>query len=222
MQFKVELPTLKVSDEELLSELKRISKIIGENNISRKDFEKYSNYSYTSYRNHFGTFKKALEKVELFRSRNWGTSEEEYLENIKDVWVKLGRQPKYKDMDVSFSKHSSTSYAHYFSSWTKALKRFTEYIKNENVDTIESIKTKKEIEGKHKTSKTINWRLRFIVMNRDNFTCKFCGWSPVKYLDPKKELQVDHIKPWSKGGETVLQNLQTLCSKCNIGKSNIE
>ncbi len=33
---------------------------------------------------------------------------------------------------------------------------------------------------------------------------------------------IDHIKPWSKGGETVLENLQTLCATCNLGKSNIE
>ena len=35
------------------------------------------------------------------------------------------------------------------------------------------------------------------------------------------ELHIDHIIPWSKGGETVLENLQTLCSDCNLGKSNI-
>ncbi|MCL4507775.1 MAG: HNH endonuclease [Chloroflexi bacterium] len=35
------------------------------------------------------------------------------------------------------------------------------------------------------------------------------------------ELHVDHILAWSKGGETVLENLQTLCSVCNLGKSNV-
>jgi len=39
--------------------------------------------------------------------------------------------------------------------------------------------------------------------------------------DPGVELHVDHIFPWSKGGETVFENLQTLCSKCNGGKSNL-
>jgi 5-methylcytosine-specific restriction endonuclease McrA len=32
---------------------------------------------------------------------------------------------------------------------------------------------------------------------------------------------VDHIVPWSKGGETILENLRTLCSKCNLGKGNV-
>ena len=35
-------------------------------------------------------------------------------------------------------------------------------------------------------------------------------------------LHVDHVVPWSKGGETVLDNLQVLCHVCNIGKSDAQ
>ena len=56
-------------------------------------------------------------------------------------------------------------------------------------------------------------------MHRDNFKCCKCGKSPAK--DPSVELHVDHIIPWAKGGETVLENLQTLCSDCNLGKSDL-
>lgn len=34
------------------------------------------------------------------------------------------------------------------------------------------------------------------------------------------ELTVDHIKPWSKGGRTVLSNAQLLCRACNSRKNN--
>lgn len=54
---------------------------------------------------------------------------------------------------------------------------------------------------------------------RDGAKCKLCGQSP---QHEGITLQVDHIKPWSKGGETTLENLQILCNVCNIGKSNIE
>ncbi len=62
-------------------------------------------------------------------------------------------------------------------------------------------------------------RLRFEVLVRDKFTCRFCGASPNK--DPSVTLHIDHIMPWSKGGKTTLSNLQTLCSTCNLGKSDI-
>jgi len=72
----------------------------------------------------------------------------------------------------------------------------------------------------HKTTRDINLRLRFLIMKRDNFKCCICGRSPA--TTPNLELHIDHIKPWSKGGETVPENLQTLCSDCNLGKSDIE
>lgn len=67
-------------------------------------------------------------------------------------------------------------------------------------------------------TRSISDKLRYQVLKRDNFKCCACGASPAK--DPSVELHIDHIIPWSKGGETTLDNLQTLCSRCNIGKSD--
>ena len=69
-------------------------------------------------------------------------------------------------------------------------------------------------------TRVISSRLRYKVMKRDSFKCCACGASPAK--DPAVELHIDHIIPWSKGGETRLENLQTLCSRCNLGKSDSE
>lgn len=69
-----------------------------------------------------------------------------------------------------------------------------------------------------RSSRVISDKLRYTVLKRDSFKCCACGASPAK--DPSVELHIDHIVPWSKGGETTLENLQTLCSKCNIGKSD--
>lgn len=56
-------------------------------------------------------------------------------------------------------------------------------------------------------------KLRFKVYARDNYRCVKCGRET-------NDLEVDHIIPVSKGGKSTLDNLQTLCHKCNVSKSN--
>ena len=48
------------------------------------------------------------------------------------------------------------------------------------------------------------------VMERDEYRCVSCG----THID----LCCDHIIPESKGGPTVLENLQTMCRPCNSRK----
>jgi 5-methylcytosine-specific restriction endonuclease McrA len=63
---------------------------------------------------------------------------------------------------------------------------------------------------------TPRWRaLRYNILKRSNGKCDLCG--------TKNELHVDHIKPRSKYPDLQWDesNLQTLCSDCNRGKSNL-
>ena len=62
----------------------------------------------------------------------------------------------------------------------------------------------------------VNLRMRFEVLNRDNFTCQYCGKTPQDGI----KLVVDHRNPVSNGGKTKLDNLITSCFECNAGKSN--
>ena len=64
--------------------------------------------------------------------------------------------------------------------------------------------------------KNINLRMRAKVLKRDKSTCQMCG-ANLKNT-PGVKLEVDHIIPVEQGGETVIDNLQTLCRECNAGK----
>ena len=127
---------------------------------------------------------------------------------------------RYQEMTKPFSKFCSGTYEKRYGSWRQTLERFVEYINIEDVETEKSLVTTAEITSKHKTKRDINWRLRFLVMRKDNFKCVACGRNPAS--DSEIILHVDHILAWDKGGETVYENLQTLCSICNIGKSNLD
>lgn len=65
--------------------------------------------------------------------------------------------------------------------------------------------------------KSISKKMRFEVFKRDKFTCQYCGKSA-----PDVVLEVDHIKPVSKGGSNNILNLVTACFECNRGKTNTE
>lgn len=65
--------------------------------------------------------------------------------------------------------------------------------------------------------KPISGRLRQDVFMRDNYTCQICGAN--RYKDNAK-IEVDHIIPVSKGGTNDINNLQTLCRRCNREKHN--
>lgn len=61
-------------------------------------------------------------------------------------------------------------------------------------------------------------RLRTHIKERDNFACRLCSLSVA--AEPNLLLEVDHIVPVSRGGLSVVENLQTLCWRCNRTKSN--
>jgi hypothetical protein len=61
-----------------------------------------------------------------------------------------------------------------------------------------------------KSKEIIPSEIRWVIWERDNFTCKICG--------SRKYLSIDHIIPESKGGKLIESNLQTLCKSCNSRK----
>jgi diadenosine tetraphosphate (Ap4A) HIT family hydrolase len=63
-------------------------------------------------------------------------------------------------------------------------------------------------------AKDISGPLQYEVLKRAKERCELCG------ISKNKALQVDHIVPRSKGGLTVLENLQALCYTCNAQKQN--
>jgi hypothetical protein len=144
-------------------------------------------------------------------------SDERLLENILVLWQHYGRQPRRSELAKEPSKISQTPYNRRFGSWSGALEAFVVFANSTDIDVPQTLESD---EKRRSTGRDLSLRLRWRVLQRDRFTCCTCGSSPA--LIPGIELHVDHIVPWSKGGETVLSNLQTLCSKCNLGKSNIE
>lgn len=55
-------------------------------------------------------------------------------------------------------------------------------------------------------------KIRYAVLHRDGFRCVTCG------AGKEGVLEVDHVVSVANGGKNNLENLQTLCRECNVGK----
>ena len=223
-KFELTLHRRNIPKEDLLDDFKRVANLISQDTVTKIAYDQEGKFGANTFLRRFGSWNKALTAAGLKVIHTLNNKEEYLLENLANVWQHLGRQPVGKDLDKAngCSKFSLGTYEKRFGSWNKALQAFIVYI-NDSIEYKDEVVENRNREGKRKstrrTPRRINLRLRMRVLVRDNCICKICGASRVK--DPLVNLQVDHIKPWSKGGETDLENLQTLCSICNIGKSNL-
>jgi hypothetical protein len=218
-----------VSNEELLDDLKRIATILGKESVESREYDKQGGqFHHSTISSRFNGWNSALKMAGLIVTNFANLSDEELFENMEEVWVKIGSQPSTRNMVKPFSKYSKDPYLNRFGTWRKALEAFVECM-NLDIDEAQVLNKVeithykdtqgKEIEVKHETKRDPGMKLRFFILQRDKFKCVKCGDSPA--TNPVTKLEVDHIKPWANGGETVRENLQTLCSRCNGGKSNL-
>lgn len=215
MKYTLDTHHRNSSEEELISDVINVAKNLNKDKITIDEYNDLGKFHATTLTRRFGSWFLVLEKAGLKKTRNLNITNDELFENIVTVWNTTGRQPRYNDIKPSISLFSAGTYEKRFGSWRKALEAFVAWANDADV-----AKSEPNIEKNisiNKSPRNINWRLRALVLMRDGASCQMCGATP----QSGAKLHVDHIIPWSKGGETTLQNLQSLCEKCNIGKSNI-
>ena len=64
--------------------------------------------------------------------------------------------------------------------------------------------------GERLERRSLSDKIRALVIVRDSGRCRRCGSA--------RNLEVDHIVPLSRGGDSEERNLQTLCRRCNRRK----
>ncbi len=219
MKVKVKVRNYATPEEELLEELRRVAEIYGKNTLSISEYQRYGKYGIKPMYRRFGSWLKALKKAGLKTDYERNIPIQKLFENLEEVWIKLGKQPTCDLMCRPLSRYHADTYISRFGTWRKALAAFEEHL-NSAGDKKRGKQRRRKIEklqqAEPRTPRHPGMTLRFAIMKRDKFKCVLCGRSPAK--DPAVELEIDHIIPWSKGGETVLENLQTLCTECNNGK----
>ena len=218
MEFEYIDRTNNITDEDIIDDLLHVKNdILKKNTIKMREYFQHGKYGAKAVRNHFGNWNNLLEKLGIEINRvSQHLSKEDIFNIIYDLWLNIGRQPTMREFEA-MTHHTKKIIISNFGKWTSCLKEFVYWANANNKQDQLGIATK--VETNHTTSREPSLSLRFAVLKRDNYKCVICGRSPA--TTPGLELHVDHILPYSRGGETVIDNLQTLCSDCNLGKSDI-
>ena len=245
--FKFEFgrpPKKKISAQEVLDELERVAKHFDYSHVRRKDFNKVAKIHSATVERYFGgSWSKAIlvlkerlkrKNISMSPNKRRNISEKELFEEMERIWRLAGHRPSKNEWAANDPKFSADTIYRRFGGWTNACLKFIEYKSGGPVTAgdEESVDRKNKASSTHgnedthnkvtqksiEKTRTIPLNIRVKILSRDNFRCVFCGKSPATDIGVK--LHVDHIIPFSKGGTNSLDNLQTLCQDCNLGKSD--
>jgi hypothetical protein len=220
-----------LTNDELIAEMKRIYAISGRKFLTTEIFNEHSIASAAVVQARFGSWTNALNIAGIPQSEfaNKNRTTEQFFENIAAVWTYHQRRPLFGDMSEPPSEIPARTYVKRWGTWRKSLSAFAdsanseEHISDETSDHTVSVpdnsETALKISRKSEDSREVRPALRIKVFTRDHFRCKFCGRSPATHLNVT--LHADHIVAFVNGGKTILDNLQTLCNECNLGKGKM-
>jgi hypothetical protein len=226
--MRFELPPDKhaMTNEQLLGDLRKCAREVAPAPLSKERYDSIGIFSAAGIQKRFGSWNKAISAAGLQTSllSRFDGGDEEYFELIEAAWQKFGRPPKKAEIRRPEFPVGGYSTARRFGFWRAALEAFVHQAERipeggtEIGGDVSSPPLSNEAKASiHRTNHNIGWRLRFLALRRDGFRCRLCGASPA--ITPGVLLQVDHIEPWANGGETMLENLQSTCDRCNGGKS---
>jgi 5-methylcytosine-specific restriction endonuclease McrA len=221
-------PAKALTNDDLIRELKRVHALVGKDWLTSSDFNRHSVTSAEAIRQRFGTFRKALDQAGIphhpFKAREF--TDAQCFETIANVWIHYGRAPEYREMFKPPSLIRGKTYVTRWGTWRKTLQAFVDWSNAESEapatvpSVTASVHTPERVNGTvvraEADCRDVRPGLRFKVFSRDRFRCVACGRSPA--TDLRVELHADHILAVANGGKTVLENLQTLCQDCNLGK----
>lgn len=226
MKYQLKDFNRNIHDDELLADLKKVAEKLGVTKLSSRDYDSNGGkYTSGTIGVRFGSWNKAIEKSGLNFVMQRDVPEEDLFKNLEHVWINISRQPVFRDIKSPVSKYSTHQYIAKFGTWRKALEAFIEFINSDNISSQDNNPVEESVTQtsanetiiKHKTKRFPSERLKVQVLMRDGNKCRLCGTTLTG-----DGIHFDHIFSWSKGGETVLENLQILCVKHNIAKGNLE
>ena len=127
MRFELSHDRRNISDDDLLSDLRRIASEKSEQQVKQRTYGELGKYGVQTVINRFGSWNAAVEKAGLEKSVERNIPADKLFSALYDLWVALGRQPSYSEVQSPACPFHVTTYERRFGSWRQALEAFVTY-----------------------------------------------------------------------------------------------
>lgn len=192
--------------ESITAELRRIAKKLGRQTLTWDDISTYGRLNPITVKRKFGTMQKAhlaaglVPRVSRLTECANSQSSREFVEDHRE---EVGEKPACQGIEKYGSLATIDVVMDRFGSWNLALMAAATIAPASLAKGLYKVPLPKR--------QPISDRRRFLIFKRDRYKCKMCRTAG-------GVLEVDHVIPHALGGSNKLDNLQTLCRKCNRGK----
>jgi 5-methylcytosine-specific restriction endonuclease McrA len=219
--FKLDGLRRKHSKPEIVASLRRYAEQHGVDTVQTREYDSWRERILCTLTicEIFGSWGKALQSAGLRSRRVRRVQFREMVDAFKACWKEHDAPPSRRQLEAFLEKNKYPfRWASYRSAYGGHLKLSRLIIAVQAGRIPESTLYKRVRPTSYR--KPVSPKLRIAVLKRDHYRCVKCGADPEK--DRNVRLEADHIIPVSIGGQSVMNNLQTLCNVCNGGKSNGE
>jgi len=214
MKFDAETPNFRISDAEILAGLRDYGALSGKIKFTTADFNSWSEKPCRSETviKRFSTWNDALIQGGFKEgAQKHKYTPEELIENLRDIWLEIGRKPGKRKLPNYGRKISERPYINVWGSVERACRMLADY-ENGKINEADLL-TPKGMIARRSIPLSVRWK----VLKSGKYKCDICGRTP---SNSNVELHIDHIVPVSRGGGDHESNLRVLCDQCNLGRSN--
>jgi hypothetical protein len=126
-----------VSNDQIIDDMRRVATEFGEGSLSSRLYQSHGKYSHTTASERFGSWNAALKAAGLQVLKEVDVPDEELFRNIEEVWVRLGRQPRKRELVSPLSRYLEGPYTRLFDSWRGALEAFVRWAESAPTGSLE-------------------------------------------------------------------------------------
>jgi hypothetical protein len=206
------------SKAEIIASLKEYGRLHGKSSFTLREYDNWEDklLASSNIRRHFGSWGKALQAAGFRAQFTQKLDPRDMVTAFRDCWHEHQSMPNQRRLAEYLEKHNYPFRTRAYKNYFGGLERLAKLIAQFDSGQLAESRLYERYKPVSRHYEAVPPKLRRAVLIRDGYRCVKCGANPKD--DKSVRLEVDHIKPGSRGGPAALENLQTLCFSCNQGK----